>query len=224
VEESNEEKGVLLFKIVRNLKVHRKLPEDALRKQLVSPKIKGAKVIFDGAKVGKTAVLFGLIEGLGRDPKPPMRLMDAAYVYIDNYWYLITYDYKRQNWIAATGEPSMLAFYCGAADKLRVSLKPDLVGKVPALSEDGKRVTLVPLATTKGTKPTPIEIKIGEGTRIVAIVKAANPKLRSARACGSGWKWVMRRSRRLSRSACRRARPMPASRDCPIGQQRHVPG
>jgi hypothetical protein len=198
---------VILFKTVRHLKAQPKLREDVLRKQVIGPKVSGAKIVLDWAGEGKTAVLFGVIDSLGG------KRIDAAYVYIDNYWYLIFYDEHSATSLAVRGEPLMLAHYCGPADKLgdfvarllrgeevvvpamvggdkddlehrrakirdlRASLKPDLVGKVQALSEDGKRLTLAPAPTATEEKPAPIDIRINEGTRILPLRRDETAKL-----------------------------------------------
>jgi hypothetical protein len=217
VEKFSAEKGVILFKPAQQLKAPKELPDDALAKQVIGPKVNGAKIILDWAGNGKTAVLFGHIDGLFRkqgEPPPGGRGPNgAAYVYIDNYWYLLSYDTQSACWSAVSGEPAMLAHYCGTAEKLgasvpkilrgeevvvsamvggnkedleqrrgkvrdvRVSLKPDLVGKIQTLSEDGKRLTLLPEATATNKAPAAIEIQITESTRIIAIAKTEIGKL-----------------------------------------------
>ncbi len=58
----------------------------------------------------------------------------------------------------------------GKIREIRVSLKPDLAGKITALSDDGKQLTLLPDPTTKERTPAAIDVKIADGTRIIAIV------------------------------------------------------
>ena len=197
VEKFSAEKGVIVFKTVRHLKGQPKLREEILRKQVIDSNVSGGKTVLDWAGEGKTAVFFGVIDSLGG------KRIDAAYVYIDNYWYLIMYDEESATSRAVRGEPLMLAHYCGAADKLgdyvakllqgeevvvpamvggnkndveqrrakvrdiRASLKPDLVGKVQELSEDGKRLTLAPAPTATEEKPAPVVVRVSEGTRLI---------------------------------------------------------
>lgn len=60
---------------------------------------------------------------------------------------------------------------------VRVQAKPDIVGKVQALSADGKGLKVLPAPTALDKSPAAIEIQIADATRVVAIHKTDTGKL-----------------------------------------------
>ena len=65
----------------------------------------------------------------------------------------------------------------GKVREVRVQSKPDIVGKVQALSGDGKRLTVLPAPTAVDKSPAAIDIQIADATRVVAIHKTDTGKL-----------------------------------------------
>src|SRR5262249_39738889 len=82
--------GVILFKSGEPLKAEGMLPDGALMKQVIGPNVSGAKVILDWADEGKTAVLFA----------KDFQLKSAAHVYIDGYWYFLSWNRDAKCWFA----------------------------------------------------------------------------------------------------------------------------
>ncbi len=121
VEEVDAEKGVIHFKHVEQLKGKH---DGTTIKHLVKPDLddgtgrangKPAKIILGWATEGKTAVMFYFTGGNSR-----------GHVYIDGYWYwVVGVPDKPANWVAAGGEPTQLAIYCGTSTKLG-----DVVGRI----------------------------------------------------------------------------------------------
>jgi hypothetical protein len=137
VEKVNAQKGVILFTCVEVLKGK---PDFTAAKHVVAPKLDGAKIIFDWAAEGKTAVLF-TITGPGYTPGLPGS--GAAHACIDGYWYSLVYESNGAGkcWIATRGTPGLLTRYSGPADQLRQAVAEILRGKevvVPCLVNDRK--------------------------------------------------------------------------------------
>lgn len=173
IEKFSVEKGVLLFKPVAQLKANGKLSDATLAKQVIpatvnGDKVKGAKVIFDWAAEGKTAVMFLTVnlktEGRAPDPDQVLDLSRLtgtrgadnradAQVCIDGYWYALTYEARNQYWLAVpdwwekeknrSGRPVLLSRYCGTAAQLAEALPRILRGEeveVPARVGDTDEV------------------------------------------------------------------------------------
>jgi hypothetical protein len=124
VNEFSAEKGVILFKPLEQLKGTEKLPDATRAKLVIRPDVKGSKVILDWAAEGKKAVLFALIK------------VRVGHIYIDGYWYRVSFDQENNCWFAVAGEPDMLTGYCGTADKLGEAVTKILRGEdvvVPAI-------------------------------------------------------------------------------------------
>ena len=137
VDKVNAERGVILFKPAEQLKGRDAvpLPDDTFGKQIIGSDITGAKVIFDSAAEGKTAVVFVREGGF----------KSLAHVYIDNCWYLIVWNRDGKCGFAWNGEPTMLIRYCGTADKLRDAVESILKGEevvVPAMASDDRKALM----------------------------------------------------------------------------------
>jgi hypothetical protein len=129
VDRFSAENGVILFKAGEPLKAEGVLPDGAHMKQVIGSNVLGAKIIFDWVAEGKTAVLFAKDFGL----------KSAAHVYIDGYWYFLSWNRDAKCWFATNGEPTMLVRYCGTPDKLGEVLPTILRGDevvVPAMVSD----------------------------------------------------------------------------------------
>jgi hypothetical protein len=134
VEKVSPEKGVILFKVVEQLKGD---PDGTVAKHVIGPNVNGAEVILDWAAEGKTAVLFCNTERSGKSGQEG--LYGRGHVCIDGYWYWLTYD--GSGWVAGAGEPNWLTRFCGTADKLRDALAKILQGEevvVPGMAGDDK--------------------------------------------------------------------------------------
>jgi hypothetical protein len=134
VEKVSTENGVILFKRLEQLKGDGPLsvPDGTVAKQVIRSNVPGAKVILDWAAEGKTAVVFAKDGGT----KSP------AHVYIDGYWYLVSWNNEGKYWAAVNGEPTMLIRYCGEADKLGDAVAKILRGEevvVPGMAKDDRK-------------------------------------------------------------------------------------
>ncbi len=146
VEKFSAEKGVIIFKSVKELKVEGALPEGAFAKQVCAPNVKGAKTILDWAAEEKTALLFARIDNAGGPIPERLELGKTTraqgHMYIDGYWYMISYVGDHKYWVLSYGEPDMLSRYCGTAEKLGDAVAKILLGEevlVPAMVGDNKQ-------------------------------------------------------------------------------------
>ena len=147
VEKFSAEKGVIIFKSVKELKVQGALPEGAFAKLVCAPNGKGAKAILDWAAEGKTALLFARIDNAGGPIPERLELGKTTraqgHMYVDGYWYMISYVGDSKCWVLSYGEPDMLSRYCGTAEKLGDAVAKILLGEevlVPAVVGDDKKV------------------------------------------------------------------------------------
>lgn len=145
VEKFSAEKGVIIFKSVKELKSEGALPQGAFAKQVLGPNAKGAKIILDWAAEGKTALVFARIDNAGGPIPERLELGKTTraqgHMYIDGYWYMISYVGDSNCWFLSYGEPKMLSVYCGSPEKLGDAVVKILNGeevKVPAMVSDNK--------------------------------------------------------------------------------------
>lgn len=133
VDKVSQEKGVILFKRMEQLKG---TPDGTVPKHVIKPNAKGAQVVLDWAAEGKTLVMLVQVSRADKGDGPGY---GRGHAVIDGYWYSITYE--GQCWTLLAGEPSWLSQYCGTADKLQESLKKILRGEevvVPAMVSGNK--------------------------------------------------------------------------------------
>jgi hypothetical protein len=124
VEKFSAEKRVILFKPLEALKATEEPPDATGAKLVIRPDVKGSEVVLDWAGEGKKAVLFALIK------------VRVGHIYIDGYWYRVSFDQEINCWFAVADEPDMLTGYCGTAEKLGAAVTKILRGEdvvVPAL-------------------------------------------------------------------------------------------
>ena len=146
VEKFSAEKGVIIFKSVKELKVQGALPEGAFAKFVCAPGVKGTKTILAGVAEGKAALLFARIDNAGGPIPERLELGKTTraqgHLYIDGSWYMISYVGDSKCWVLSYGEPDMLSRYCGTAEKLGDAVAKILLGEevlVPALVGDNKQ-------------------------------------------------------------------------------------
>jgi hypothetical protein len=112
--------GVVVFKATDTLKGTGAKSITSF-KQVIDPKAKGVKPIFDWVAKGKTAVLF-TIEKDAAD-------IACGYVVIDGFWYSVDYNFKGEYWAFLRADPHLSEVYHGDADKLVPLVKDLLAGK-----------------------------------------------------------------------------------------------
>lgn len=112
--------GVIVFEVADTLK--KTSPQAKVFKQVIDPKAKGAKPIFDWAKKGKMAVLFsGEADIRGA--------VACGYVAIDGYWYSLDYNFNDDYWAFLRADPHLSEVYDGDVEKLLPLVKDLLAGK-----------------------------------------------------------------------------------------------
>ncbi len=113
--------GVIVFDVADTLKPYPIKNGITSFKQVIDPKAKGVKPIFDWLKKGKKAVLFTIESEKTRG--------GCGYVVIDDYWYSLDYNVKGEHWAFLRADPHLSAVYSGSVDKLIPLVKGILAGK-----------------------------------------------------------------------------------------------
>lgn len=121
VSKFDTDSGVIVFDVTDTLKGGKAKNAITSFKQVIDPKAKGAKPIFDWLKTGKKAVLFTIeVDRTGGG---------CGYAVIDDYWYSLDYNVKGEYWAFLRADPHLSAVYSGEAEKLVPLVKDLLAGK-----------------------------------------------------------------------------------------------
>lgn len=110
--------GVIVFAVADTLKGGKVKNGITSFKQVIDPKAKGAKPIFDWVGKGKKAVLFTIEQDKTGTA--------CAYTVIDGFWYSLDYNVKGEYWAFLRADPHLSEVYDGDAEKL-VPLVTDLL-------------------------------------------------------------------------------------------------
>jgi len=113
--------GVIVFDVTDTLKGGKAKNAIPSFKQVIDPKAKGAKPIFEWLKKGKKAVLFTI--------ETDRTGGGCGYVVIDDFWYSVDYNVKGEHWAFLRADPHLSAVYSGEAEKLVPLVKDLLAGK-----------------------------------------------------------------------------------------------
>ncbi len=115
------ESGVILFDVAETLKPYPIKNGITSFKQVIDPKAKGTKPIFEWLKKGKKAVLFTIESEKARG--------GCGYVVIDDCWYSLDYNVAGEYWAFLRADPHLSAVYSGDVEKLVPLVKGLLAGK-----------------------------------------------------------------------------------------------
>ncbi len=131
--------GVIVFDVADTLKGGKAKNAIASFKQVIDPKAKGVKPIFDWLKKGKKAVMFTIESEKTRG--------GCGYVVIDDFWYSLDYNVQGEYWAFLRADPHLSAVYSGGVEKLIPLVKDLLAGK--AVEVPTKKADSVPTKTER---------------------------------------------------------------------------